>query len=322
MYRIDDATAATTLPATEPSGTEGYFTEGSPASGTPATNVRASWLNMIQEELRAICVAAGIVPTKGVNNQVLTAIKAMTSGVVGTSRNATITVPTATTTVTYTADELIVESALGGLRYCLANVNQTINIATTGAGGMASGSAPLNGFVAVYVQYNPATNTRALVGVDASGSPVAETFAYAGYSASALVGFLPTNGSGQVIAGTNIVGRSVSRPTSTLLSANTPQATLLALSFAAGAPRNAKRVKLMLQTTNTATGTTQTIDVASDANFSGQQSFGATNTVSGSGNFSAAQIDVVNTPNIFYRTSYAPVTGTPTFNIYLTGFEF
>ncbi|VVD74306.1 MULTISPECIES: hypothetical protein [Pandoraea] len=244
------------------------------------------------------------------------------SGVVGQSRNAAITVPAATTTVTYTADELIVESALGGLRYCLANVNQSINIATTGAGGMASGSAPLNGFVAVYAQYNPTANTRTLVGVDASSAPVAETFAYAGFSASALVGFLPTNGSGQVIAGTNIVGRWVSRPVATILSANTPQATFFALSFAGAAPRNAKRVKLMLSAGNTAAPTTQTIDVASDSNISGQQSFAATTNLSSIGSTGTAQLDVVNTPNIFYRTQYTPVTGTPTFNIYLTGFEF
>jgi hypothetical protein len=36
MYRIDDATAATLLPAPEAAGTEGYFTEGNPTAGTPA----------------------------------------------------------------------------------------------------------------------------------------------------------------------------------------------------------------------------------------------------------------------------------------------
>ena len=60
MYRIDDATAATSLPAPEAAGAEGFFTEGNPATGTPATNVRGSWLNMIQEELRAVVVARGL----------------------------------------------------------------------------------------------------------------------------------------------------------------------------------------------------------------------------------------------------------------------
>jgi len=77
MYRIDDPTAATSLPTPEAAGTEGFFTEGNPATGTPATRVRGSWLNMLQEELRAIVVAAGLTPAKGSNAQVLAAIKAL-----------------------------------------------------------------------------------------------------------------------------------------------------------------------------------------------------------------------------------------------------
>ncbi|WP_183038672.1 hypothetical protein [Paraburkholderia tropica] len=77
MYRIDDATASTTLPTPETAGTEGYFSEGNPVTGTPATKVRGSWMNMIQEELRAIVVAAGLTPSKTTYNQVLSAIKAL-----------------------------------------------------------------------------------------------------------------------------------------------------------------------------------------------------------------------------------------------------
>jgi hypothetical protein len=78
MYRIDDATAATSLPAPEAAGTEGYFTEGNPATGTPPTKVRGSWLNMIQEELRALVVAAGFTPSKTVYTQVRDASLALT----------------------------------------------------------------------------------------------------------------------------------------------------------------------------------------------------------------------------------------------------
>lgn len=80
MYRIDDSTAATSLPVPETDGSEGYFTEGNPATGTPATNVRGSWLNMIQEELRAIVVAAGLTPSKTVYTQVRDAIASMYGG--------------------------------------------------------------------------------------------------------------------------------------------------------------------------------------------------------------------------------------------------
>lgn len=76
MLRIDDSSAAAALPAPEVLGTEGYFTEGSPGV-TPATLVRASWLNMVQEELRAVVVAGGLTPSKTTYNQVMTAIKSM-----------------------------------------------------------------------------------------------------------------------------------------------------------------------------------------------------------------------------------------------------
>jgi hypothetical protein len=73
MRRIDDPSASLALPVPEVAGTEGFFTEGNPGV-TPATLVRASWLNMIQEELRAIVVAAGLAPSKTNYNQVLTAL--------------------------------------------------------------------------------------------------------------------------------------------------------------------------------------------------------------------------------------------------------
>lgn len=77
MFRIDDPSASATLPTPESAGTEGYFTEGNPASGVPATLERASWFNMVQEELRNVVIAGGQTPSKTSYNQVLTAIRAM-----------------------------------------------------------------------------------------------------------------------------------------------------------------------------------------------------------------------------------------------------
>jgi hypothetical protein len=77
MYRIDDPSASSTLPEPEAAGAEGYWTEGDPATGVQATLERASWFNMIQEELRAIVVAGGLVPSKTAYTQVLSAITAM-----------------------------------------------------------------------------------------------------------------------------------------------------------------------------------------------------------------------------------------------------
>jgi hypothetical protein len=75
MFRIDDSSAAVALPTPEAAQAEGFFTEGNPSAGSPATLVRASWLNMVQEELRGIVTSAGLTPSKTNYGQVLQAIQ-------------------------------------------------------------------------------------------------------------------------------------------------------------------------------------------------------------------------------------------------------
>lgn len=117
------------------------------------------------------------------------------TGVIGTSRNAKMSVTAASSTATFTADELIVQTALGGLQYKLSNFSKTINLATTGAGGMDTGTVPANGFVALYAIYNPTTQISALLAVNASSVVAPEVYGGsnmpAGYTASALVAVLP-----------------------------------------------------------------------------------------------------------------------------------
>ena len=98
------------------------------------------------------------------------------AGVVGSVRNLSGYLSAAATSVTVTADEVIVESALGGLRYCLASFNKTLNVTTTGAGGMDTGSAPASGYLAIYAIYNPTTGTSALLGVNATSSAVSNVY--------------------------------------------------------------------------------------------------------------------------------------------------
>jgi hypothetical protein len=123
------------------------------------------------------------------------------AGVVGSTRNLVMSVTAASATATLTADEIIVETALGGVRYCLPSFSKTINLATTGAGGMDTGTAPVSGFVAIYAIYNPTTQTAALLATNATSSVAPNIYAGgsmpAGYTASALVSVWPTNASSQ-----------------------------------------------------------------------------------------------------------------------------
>lgn len=74
MQRIDHATAVGSPPTPAAPGTPGYFTEGSPGV-TPATVVTDDWLNLVQEELMAIVLAASLTPSKTDSDQVLEAIQ-------------------------------------------------------------------------------------------------------------------------------------------------------------------------------------------------------------------------------------------------------
>ena len=79
MQRIQDPTAAATLPAVPAlSGPVGYFTEGV-IGVTPPTNVRAWALNMLQEEFLSILTAAGVAPdTTGTDfSQVLASLQVL-----------------------------------------------------------------------------------------------------------------------------------------------------------------------------------------------------------------------------------------------------
>ncbi len=191
MYRIDDPSASATLPTPEAALTEGYWTEGNPGTGVPATLERASWFNMVQEELRAIVVAGGATPSKTNYTQIRDAIKLMFSTVVGTARNVVMSVTAASATATLTADEIIVETALGGFPFKLSSFSKTINLATIGAGGMDTGTAPTTGAVAIYAIYNPTTQTSALLATNASSVKQGNIYGGAnmptGYTASALV---------------------------------------------------------------------------------------------------------------------------------------
>jgi hypothetical protein len=127
-------------------------------------------------------------------------VAAFMSGTVGQVRNLAMSVTTASATATLTADEIVVGSALAGQKYVLGSFIKTINLATTGAGGMDTGSAPTSGFVALYAIYNPTSGAAALLATNAATK---QPNVYgganmpAGYTASALLTVVPTNASSQ-----------------------------------------------------------------------------------------------------------------------------
>ncbi|HEX7906870.1 MAG TPA: hypothetical protein VF534_02090 [Paraburkholderia sp.] len=85
MYQIDSSGAASSMPTPGAAATPGFFTGGNPSTGTPATILDADWFNAVMMELVNIVTAAGLPPTKGTNNQVLTAVQDLFAAIGGNS---------------------------------------------------------------------------------------------------------------------------------------------------------------------------------------------------------------------------------------------
>ncbi len=112
-----------------------------------------------------------------------------------------------TTTATWTSDQLVVATSLGGTAYNLSNYSQTLTLTSSGAGGMDVGSAPASGWIYVYAIYDPTSSTSSILATIscASCSNLVEPNVYggthmpSGYTASALIGVLYLNSSSQFV---------------------------------------------------------------------------------------------------------------------------
>lgn len=244
------------------------------------------------------------------------------TGVVGTSRNAKMSVTTASATATFTADELIVQTALGGRQYKLISVNKTINLATTGAGGMDTGVAPTSGYVALYAIYNPTIQASALLAVNASSVIATEVYSGAsmpaGYTASALVSVWGIDTSQFKIGyqrNRNIVRAPENIYTTTTgVGITTP--TFLNI---ATLPFNAVGVELMVRAVQTSPGIGVALDVMSSSSSIGR--WGATASVTSYQSDSKANglLHIIESRTIYIQAGSAANGG---YYIYAHGYNF
>ncbi|CNF53471.1 hypothetical protein [Yersinia frederiksenii] len=229
------------------------------------------------------------------------------TGVVGASRNAKMSVTAASATATFTADELIVQTALGGLQYKLSGFSKTINLATTGAGGMDTGTVPATGFVALYAIYNPTTQASALLAVNATSVAAPEICAGvmpAGYTASALVSVWG------ILASKFVVGNQIRRQVSFARiqvfngSTSTPGTpTVQLLSLVGNAPLNAVTIAgSLIVHSNAAAVNVVILAVGCDSNMSGYQQSIIGGSSSGGMDSSSSFSLVLVTPSTLYYT--------------------
>lgn len=225
------------------------------------------------------------------------------SAVPGTYLNLKFTWASATT-ATLTADEAVVATALNGTAYKGSSLNLSLDLATTGAGGMDSGSPPTNGNLYVYLIYNPTTFTFALLATNSGTGATIYPGAYmpSGYTASALASVLRTNGSAELDSFTQI-GREVYFPPVSILSSAAGKATLGSQSVAAAVPVGAKTVSgRLIQSQTGASGTTEVV-AASDSSATAAQYGGRTSAFTGTYNNLNFRLLPILTPQTIYWSS-------------------
>ncbi|VVP80709.1 hypothetical protein PS925_00462 [Pseudomonas fluorescens] len=223
--------------------------------------------------------------------------------IAGEIRNARVSIPVAASTATFTASEMVLGD-VNGKRVVISNFNQSINLSASvkGLGAMDVGAAPVNGFVAMYALYNPASRTTGIIAVNTTAAIAPKLLAGVapdGYTFSALLSILPTNASAQ-FAVAEQVDRQVFYGTQ-VLSTTVPVLTLTGLSISAAVPLNAKSVSGNFQGTVSASG--YSMALAGSAAAIGLQTFIVN--FSGAGGGSFLDVPLLSPQTLFYRLSSA-----------------
>nr|WP_024674765.1 pyocin knob domain-containing protein [Pseudomonas syringae] len=225
--------------------------------------------------------------------------------VVGSARNLIMSVVSASASATITADELVVETSLGGMGYRLGGFNKTINLTAVGIGGMDTGAAPANGFVAIYAIYNPITGVSALLGTDATSTAAGEVYTGgnmpAGFTASALVSIWRTKNSLFLIG--FMEGREVSFNYEKVAATTVPIAAK-SLSLASVIPLSAKAVTgwLAIAGVNTANAAITVTSSASGIGFQQVAGNSMSETIQNIATGSFSNLKVITAQTIFWST--------------------
>jgi hypothetical protein len=259
----------------------------------------------------------------------LATFSAASGPVIGSVRNGLMLVTTAASTATYTADEVITKSSLGGAVKNLPSFSHSVNLATVGAGGMDTGSAPISGYVALYAIYNPTTATSALLAKNATLATQTEVYSGAsmpsGYTASTLLTVVPTNASGQ-FSPVFVEDRHVWIPNNVFYTSSTPQASLFIRDTSLVTPFNAKRGDFSTTIASSSATVTMTTSLAGSSAVAagvglGEKVSSATSAAIANAGFPSQMpnIPIITPQTIYYRCTVA--SGTMTFSISCNGYE-
>jgi hypothetical protein len=249
------------------------------------------------------------------------------SSVAGDSRNL-VAKASNNTVVTITFDQVVTSTALSnGTTYLFGTNNLTFNRNTIGVGGLDTGSSPNLGWISIYAVSNPGTSAIGLLGLAGNA---ASTTLYSGantapgYTASSLVSIWPTDGTGNLIFGTQ-QSRVFSFDVPVIVATGqTFPSSLTQQSISPAVPPAAKSVSGFMGVTSTAAPGMQV--VASDANgldaqIIAQLGTGSATLIFGFGSAESFRDLMITTPQIMYlMVSAGGVAGAG--RLAVTGYKF
>ncbi|WP_123809948.1 phage tail protein [Pantoea vagans] len=288
--------------------------------------VRVLWVSSASAWF--LCEATSGLPTTptaaAITNSTQTASAAFvhqaTTGLISSSRNMLMSIPSSAATGTLTADEIVVGTGLGGSFWKVYNYSATINLASTGAGGMDTGSAPSAGFVALYAIFNAATGVASVIAVNVTSSVAPEVYGGAnmpsGYTASALIAVWRLSNS-QFTVGL-LKGRKVSFPLTSIFSSSTlTSGSYTAFSANSIIPLGAKKLDGAISTNGIGS-----INAFISPDSSGSGARWHSNTVTGSTALSSSssfsEMPITTSANLYYALSS---TNSATITLYANGYE-
>lgn len=242
------------------------------------------------------------------------------TGVLGTVRNLRASCLANATTITFTADQVVVGSAVNGLQYLLPRYNKTLNLATTGAGGLDTGTATANSWVAVYAIYNLTTATAALLGMLETTSAATSVYSGAympgGYTASALLAVLRVGATAGEFNACLVNGRRISAPLLLTFQTSTTTSTPTSVSLSGAVPKAAVRVRGQIVAASTANSLVGMQITSDSVSAIGAKNVSTSNTESVTGNY---DIDFLTAQVRYYTATNS--AGTPTFSLYVSSYE-
>jgi hypothetical protein len=305
-----------------------FVAAGANTTGIPTLNINALGAKNITRN-----GTAGIVPGDIRSGSVVTVTYDGTQfqitgiigagGVVSVSRNANSLLVTQGPTIPFTADEVILQDALGGVQYKFKSVSLNNNISTVGViNGFDTGTATANGFAALYLMYNPTTGVLGTLSTLATSIKAPEIYAGgaapSGFTVSALIAVLPIGTANFTYAAYALTDRHVDFNGANLITGSGFTGGPSAVT-SAQIPLNARTVYGTSQFGSTAASSVSAAIGPTSAAAVGVSTSAFTFTAAGS--LAVPYKSAVLTPQTVYRTN-ANTAGTPSFTIGLNGYDF